>query len=51
MKILSDAACKKKYAIADVDCMICAGEAGDNKDTCQVGADADAFVCLFLAYL
>ena len=37
MPWLTDARCKQKYpAIADITNSICAGETGDNTDTCQV---------------
>ena len=37
MPWLTDARCKQKYpAIAEIVNSICAGETGDNTDTCQV---------------
>jgi len=36
MPFLTDTRCKQKYSIADIPTMVCAGETGENKDTCQV---------------
>ncbi len=39
MPWLTDARCKQKYpAIAEIVNSICAGETGDNTDTCQVNS-------------
>jgi trypsin len=35
MPLLSDAGCKIKYGLPNTSSQICAGVAGDNKDTCQ----------------
>jgi hypothetical protein len=40
MPWLTDARCKQKYpAIAEIVNSICAGETGDNTDTCQVNSN------------
>ena len=36
MPILTDAKCKQKYSSANTLSELCAGETGQNKDTCQV---------------
>ena len=36
MPFLSDARCRQKFgSAADVSVMVCAGETGEGKDTCQ----------------
>jgi hypothetical protein len=36
MPILTDTSCKQKYSTANTLSEVCAGETGQNKDTCQV---------------
>ena len=36
MPILTDAKCKQRYSSANTLSQVCAGETGQNKDTCQV---------------
>ena len=44
MPWLTDTRCKQKYpAIADIANSICAGETGDNTDTCQVRIEKTLF--------
>ena len=46
MPWLTDARCKQKYpAIAEIVNSICAGETGDNTDTCQVNSNYEILKC------